>query len=503
MTTASNSNNSNDVNSNIGIGKRARLGMLLAVIATIVAKFAALGSQFALGWLLAPEDFAVYAIAISYSSFITAVKNGGVEKILIQKGEDYSRLFSSSLTCAFAINLFIAVIIISISYFVADIYQAKELEQVMWIIALSIPIGTFSLIFQAKLSIDLRFSETAKISMASAISRHVSMVIFALTGLGPLSFVLPLLLTALIESGLSYSYLGKLPRLTSVKWNEIKQVLYSAKWIMLSTLFTAINIHGDYFILSFFVSKTMLGIYFFSIQLTYGISALMAYALRTVMLPVFSSLKTDKKRAKEAYAKTVGVYSIGAGLVCLNFAVVAPELISIIWQGKWDETAFAVQVLSLSLIVRLVTTLSRTMLESVGLWKKVTFFLIIDGVCTLLAAFLGASCGGIEVIAVVVGGYRVLFGVIYNMYVGNVLGFSYKEIIRLSLPVVTVSVLIFIAFNQIALLKNTYGIIFLKLTATTLLYSLAVLLLLKNDGKRLLGVVHELCAGLFPLKKVG
>ena len=56
------------------------------------------------------------------------------------------------------------------------------------------------MVFQAKLSSDLNFRNYTQLNVLSAILRHGSMVGFALIGLGPLSFVLPLIIIALFET---------------------------------------------------------------------------------------------------------------------------------------------------------------------------------------------------------------------------------------------------------------------------------------------------------------
>jgi len=63
--------------------------MLWATLGTITSKSASFGAQLVLGWTLEKEDFALYAIAISWSTIAFALRNGGTEKLLVQSGRRY------------------------------------------------------------------------------------------------------------------------------------------------------------------------------------------------------------------------------------------------------------------------------------------------------------------------------------------------------------------------------------------------------------------------------
>ncbi|MBK7420445.1 MAG: oligosaccharide flippase family protein [Nitrospira sp.] len=60
-----------------GLGNRITSGLLWSVLSIAVGKGASLIAQIILGWLLSKEDFALYAIAISWSTIVMALRNGG------------------------------------------------------------------------------------------------------------------------------------------------------------------------------------------------------------------------------------------------------------------------------------------------------------------------------------------------------------------------------------------------------------------------------------------
>ena len=70
-------------------------GMLWATFGTLASKFASLAAQLVLGWVLSKEDFALYAIAISWSTIVLALRNGGTQRLLIQQGSKYEASIES------------------------------------------------------------------------------------------------------------------------------------------------------------------------------------------------------------------------------------------------------------------------------------------------------------------------------------------------------------------------------------------------------------------------
>ncbi|HPV84200.1 MAG TPA: hypothetical protein PK866_13775, partial [Nitrospira sp.] len=79
-------------NSTKVVGSRITSGLVWSVFSIAVGKGASLIAQLILGWLLSKEDFALYAIAISWSTIVMALRNGGTQRLLIQKGTQYADL---------------------------------------------------------------------------------------------------------------------------------------------------------------------------------------------------------------------------------------------------------------------------------------------------------------------------------------------------------------------------------------------------------------------------
>jgi O-antigen/teichoic acid export membrane protein len=400
---------------------KVAIGMAWITAGTFASKLSSLGSQFVLGWLLVKEDFALYAIAISWASVVTALRNGGTQRILIQRGKNYDNYATIILKIALVFNVVALLILGSIGPSLARFYGEPDLTYLALIIGISLPLNTFALVFQTKLSIDLKFSTLSKINIYSSLLRHGSMVMFGIFGFGPLSFVLPLILVAIFETIIGWYFVGSLPPNHKLTKQAVIDVVRDSRWVMLGSLAAALILNGDYIVIGFLEEKETLSSYFFGFQLVASIAAFFTMSIEGVVMPIFSQLVDDLQRQKVAFLKSVRVLSSGTTLVCFAIIISADPLINFLWNGKWNEAIPVVQLFSLSLFIRSLVPLAKSLLEAHQLWKLASLLSLVDGLGTILSAAIGCWFGDLIVIAATVSGYRVLFGLFYY-------GLSYRII---------------------------------------------------------------------------
>ncbi|MBS0178420.1 MAG: oligosaccharide flippase family protein [Nitrospira sp.] len=387
--------------------------MLWATLGTITSKSASFGAQLVLGWTLEKEDFALYAIAISWSTIAFALRNGGTEKLLVQSGRRYEEYAVPCFKIGLAFNCLILLTLLLAAPALANYYQSSSLQTLICIIGLSIPLNTVAMIFQARLSSELRFGELARLTIWSAILRHASMVLFALMGFGAISFVLPLLVITIFEAMGGWFLVGSWPPNRQLTWPLIRNILLDTRWIMLTTFAGMLVLNGDYWAISLLQSKETLGVYYFGFQLTFSIAVLFGGGVEAVMMPTFSRLRADTQRQTAAFHRAVRLVVFGTTLVSFALVLSAPALLHFLWGGKWDSATIVVQLLGLSLPVKMVLSLCRSLMEGRGEWKFISYLLLVDGAGTVLAAFTGGLFGGVAMIAAMIAAYNVIFGFLF------------------------------------------------------------------------------------------
>lgn len=422
-------------------------GMTWTALGAVAVKSMAFISQIFLGWLLSKGDFGVYAIAISVSSLVVPMQNGGIHKILTQRCHEYDTLAPGLFKLALAFNLILAGLLIALMPVSARIYNVPELPLLLAIIAVSLPLRTPGAILRAKLLSDLGFRESAKISTISSLLRNLSTILFAFAGFGPVSFVLPLLLVAMFDNFAYWYAVKKWPWGGRLTWKLFKEIFPDARWIMLGTLVLHLSLQGDYLAIGLFEDKMVVGVYFFAFQLSIAFSVVFATGIDSVMMPSFSRLSDEPERQKSAFTKAFQVLSFCIAPVIVVAALLIEPIIHILWAGKWDAAIVATQLLLISLMTRLPLSLTLSFLESTGCWKLRAYIQAVDTVGIVVSATAGALLGGVVEIAFFVSVYRLVAGFIFSVVGCSCSGINRGVVVRSN--VVVSMVCLFIGFVSI------------------------------------------------------
>jgi len=191
------------------------------------------------------------------------------------------------------------------------------------------------------------------------------------------------------------------------------KILADTRWIMLTSFSSILVLNGDYWAISFLASKETLGVYYFGFQLTFSMAVLFGNGVEAVMMPTFSRLEADIHRQLAAFHKAVRLVVFGATLASFSLVLGAPALLHFLWAGKWDSAIPVVQLLGLSLPLKMAMPLCRSLMEGRGEWRFISYLLMVDGGGTVLAAWLGGFLGGISTIALIITGYNLVFALIF------------------------------------------------------------------------------------------
>ncbi|HRP63186.1 MAG TPA: oligosaccharide flippase family protein [Phycisphaerales bacterium] len=413
-------------------GARATHGMAAAGMVVVVAKLSSVASQFMLGWLLSKNDFALYGLAISLGALVSILRDGGTSKVLLQRGpENYSHLARPVLQMSLGFNILAALLLVSCATSLADLFATEDIADIenrlpplIWVIAASLPIMSPVARLRVRLSLSLRFGAIARVDVRSAILRHSSMILLALLGFGPMSFVLPSLIVAISE-WIMFSRAAAnepKPERVNLSWPVFKDLFGASKWLMLTACMSAVVNFGDNLSIGK-LQPAVLGDYVFAFGLSAALGALFGDSIRSVLMATFVHLKHDPDRHGRAFMQTVRLSSFALTPIFVGAALMAPLLIQIAWwDGRWMHISLIVQLLMLSLVMRTLTPLGLAGIESVGRWRLLAGLLALDGVGTVAVASLAAWYGGLVEIAIAVSINRAVMGLLQCMVAAGLSG---------------------------------------------------------------------------------
>ena len=159
-----------------------------SVLWSAIERFSVQGIQFFLSIIIArlvlPSDYGMIAMVMIFLSIAQTLIDSGFSTALIQKqdrnDEDYSTVFYFNL----ALGILLYIVLYWVAPFIASFYNLPVLTIVIRIIGLNLIFISLSIIYRAKLTIELDFRKQALISLISVLISGVLGIYFAYRGWG-------------------------------------------------------------------------------------------------------------------------------------------------------------------------------------------------------------------------------------------------------------------------------------------------------------------------------
>jgi PST family polysaccharide transporter len=384
-------------------------GMSWIFVASVVARATGLLAQVLIGWLLLPEDFGVYALALGISTFTAALRNGALLPILIRRGAEFPTLARTGFDFALRFNL-LAMALLGVLGLVL-LLRGQQAGAILFGMALAMPLCTPTLLHRAKLTIDGRFAALAAVDLGASVGWQLSVIGLALLGYGPLSFIAAPVVQTLVEwwsSGrLSGLKIRSLPREAAP---DYRRLLADAKWGMLGTTALCLAVSGDYFAVAVLADARTAGLYLFAFQLVAAVATPARGAIESVLPAVLNQAGDDRARQGEVMRRTlVSILLLGIP-VAMTLVLLAPALLELVWRGRWSDAAPAVAILFACAPAWVVLAVLQSQLEACGHWRARFLLLALYGIGGMsVAAAVAANGGDVTALATAVTVFYVVF----------------------------------------------------------------------------------------------
>lgn len=405
--------------------------------ATVTGRAASFGGQIAMGWLLRPEDFGVWALALSMASAVTALRNGGTTQILIQRRERYHGEAGLFLRYSLAFNLLALVVLVALA--MPSVRAGHAVGLVLLGIGVSIPFSTPAMLYRAKLTLERRFREIALITLGSSLAWQAGALSLAIGGLGALSFAAAPVLQASFETLAGRAYAGGVPG-TRVRYAPEKYLALFKEsiWGVISAAALSLATTGNYLVIAILTSARTVGIYYFGYQMVVALSMPIYTGIDAVLPTLLTSLDPDRTRQMEALARALGAVLVTAIPAALAFILAAAPVIHFLWHGRWDAAVPVAQALAWCVPAWLAIHCGRSLLEARGYWRMRFLVQCTYGIGGMAFAALGARSGEVGDIAVSVALFYVVFAVVFALALCR-LGLGIRRLISVCLGPIAVS----------------------------------------------------------------
>jgi len=439
------------------IARQSIVGLLYFAIQSILTKAIGVAGQIVLAILLPVADVGLVGLARTIVGVAGQVANPGVNKVLIQRRNSLNSIVNPAIWIAATCSIATALIAWAASPLAAYIYAEPQLTYLIAILAIGLPFTVCATVPQSVLQVELKFKILAIIAMISAVGLLVFQVALANAGFGALSLVVP---SAIIPA-LAFVALLLITR-PSIKprpeFSKWRQLYGDSKWVFIGMVFMAFISQGDYFILGVITDTHEVGLYFFAFNLSTQTITLLTANLGSVLHTALARFQHNQKQQVELFLKTAKLLAFVGIPLCFLQAAVARPAIEWVFPSRWHDAIPILQILSLGMSVRVISTTSGNLLFAQNRFQTFAVLAAIYFAAFLIMGFAGAIVGGAIGVATSVAIFSAVIGFTSITVATRAKGKAWSNLANIYLrPMISSTLAVGLGFGAMKFLASTHA----------------------------------------------
>ncbi|MDI1450701.1 MOP flippase family protein [Polyangium sp. 6x1] len=327
----------------------------------------------ALGWIrtlvlariLVPEDFGLVGLCTVLLGFLGALSDMGLTAATIQRKElsDGHRDAAFWMSVSMGAVLFLASIVAAPA--LAAFYGEPRVVSLVLVSALPLLIGPFASTHAALLRRELRFGRVAAIEAGRNVAASAATLGLAALGVGYWSLVFGPLASHLVGV-VAYTLSSPFRPRFRATWTHVRELFSFSAYVAGASAINYLSANMDYMIVGKRLGTAALGTYTFAYEtMTFPLTRI-ASLFAQVMFPAFATIQDKLDEMRETYLKISRAVAIVSFPILAWVAVVAPELVTLLYGPRWLPAVGPLRALSVAGALKAVGTLVGIIFKSRG-----------------------------------------------------------------------------------------------------------------------------------------
>lgn len=344
--------------------------------------------------LLTPDDFGLMGAALVVLSFSGIAGELGVGSSIVQLPRLEAAHVGTALTITFATALAFGAAAYLGAGAIAAFFRMPSLEYLVRLLSAAVLTDTCSVVPQGLLRREMRFRALAIIEVTAYAAGYALVAIpLAYLGFGAQALIIAYLVQSALRLGLSVFAASE--GLTKPRFavGEGRELLFTGGGFTLAKVANQFALQADNVVVGRWIGAAGLGLYSRAYQLMVVPADLFGRGIDKVAFSAIASVQGDTKRVRRAFARGVSL----TGLVGLPLSgmlvVLAPEIVSVILGGQWEEVVPVLQILGSVTFFRICYRIGSTILKARGRVYRNAVYQFLYAAVVGLAAYAGQEFG--------------------------------------------------------------------------------------------------------------
>lgn len=365
--------------------------------------------------ILSPADYGTMAMASLVVGFFIIFEELGMSAAIIHKqglsDDDVRKIFG--LILCFAGSVY--ALIFLAAPFVADFFDVPELEAVIRVLALRIPISASGAVPSALIQKELRFKNKALVEFSATILASVATLVSAIAGLAVWALVIGSLSLAAAQMTGYWLTVRRLV-LPSFDFRNIHQDFRFGSFVSADRFIWYLYSQADVFFVGKFLGNEVLGVYAVAMQLATLPMKKIASILNEVGFAAFSKIQKDLAEVRRNLMLAVRFLALVAFPVFFGIGAIADQIVDVFLGSKWAAVKTPLALLVMVVPLRIINGVTPGFLFALG-QIEIAVGNSVLALVTLAPAFgIAAYFGGLIPVCLV---WLLGYSVYYLIYVAR------------------------------------------------------------------------------------
>ncbi len=416
------------------LSKRALKGLGWTSLTTGLEYVINLVTMVVLARLLLPKEFGLVSLAASFIAFAALFSTIGMGPALIRKANITAAHINVAYTSVMALGLAASLLLVASSHWLAEFFRTPDLEVMLWLVAILIPIRAASSISVALLRRQGEFRFITLSDFPAHLFGYFFLsILLAVLGFGAWAPVIGTFAQITISSVLRFI---RAKHSLSFSWNHaaFHELLHFSLSQTVTQWFGYWSNNSDNFTVARMLGPEALGLYGRAYRLIMIPVELVSGGALGVLYPLLSGVQDDLPRLKRAYCRGIMVLIDVLAPMSVIMIFIARPLVLLLLGPKWQEAVEPVQILFAFLIFRA----SYRYLNVINYLKGWTYTVAVTtgfyAALVFVAAIVGAKFGTISAVALAVGIAQCIYYVVSAAVANRQLSVSWLTFASLHMP---------------------------------------------------------------------
>jgi O-antigen/teichoic acid export membrane protein len=366
-------------------------GAMLTVAMRWCNRLISIVSTLILARLLEPDDFGIVSLAFMVLAFIQIFLEFGISIQLVQNANATEDHFHSAWTLQLIQTGIVALLIAASATFAADYFRDQRLIPVLWVLAVNVLIGGLQNIGIVQLQKNMQFG----LELRFIVINRVATFVFVVAGAWLLRSYWAMIIGGTLGGVFTvvHSYIAHPMR---PRWNtsRLREMFSVSQWLLLRN----IGMYADQNLHKLLVGRrtdtATMGSYALASDVAGMPSSELLQPINRVLFPAFASAKRDLLELRRLFLLAQSLQVLVAVPAGTAVALMAHEIVALLFGQKWMSAAPFLQVLALAAVIEAVSTSAGYVNLTMGRFKALTALIWAQVLLFVALAFAFASEGG-------------------------------------------------------------------------------------------------------------